>query len=192
MTKYICERERAKYERAYREPRYKMGDARLRDARSDMVFAAEQGCWTHLDVGCGRGEMLDYGKELGMLCSGVEIVPELVARREDVVCGGAAEIVELFGRNTFDLVTCFDVLEHLPIDEETRALQAIRDVAKRCAVVTANNLPSRHGNDVLHINLRPYDEWNQIIRTVFAGWHVEWIKTTASPTWRMSRYNSPI
>ena len=98
-----------------------MGDARLRDARSDMVFAAEQGCWTHLDVGCGRGEMLDYGKELGMLGSGVEIVPELVARREDVVCGGAAEIVELFGRNTFDLVTCFDVLEHLPIDEETRA-----------------------------------------------------------------------
>ena len=190
MTKYICETEQAKYRRAYQLSNYKMGGDRLRDAKNDLIFAAEQGCWTHLDVGCGRGEMLDYGRELGMTSSGVEIVPALAANREDVIIGGASEIVELFGKETFDLVTCFDVLEHLPPGSEVPAIQAIRDVAIRCAVVTANNKPSMNGGDNLHINIKPYDDWDSIIRIIFYGWNVEFIKTTYSPTWRAWRYNS--
>jgi len=190
LTKYICENEQQKYSRAYKLKTYRMGGDRMRHAKNDLVFAAEHGCWTYLDVGCGRGEMLDYGTELGMSASGVDIVPELALRRDDVIIGGASEILELFGRDSFDLVTCFDVLEHLPPGSENDALSAIRDVAARCAIVTANNKPSFNGSDNLHINIKDYTEWNSIIESIFSGWSVQWIKNTYSPTWRMWRYNS--
>lgn len=180
------EDERRKYIEAYKLPNYRMGDQRKNAALSDLNWAIALGCRSLLDVGCGRGEMLDAGKAAGMSVAGTEIVPQLFKHRADVYECDALKVAAHFGPQSFELVTCFDVLEHLPVGDEIEVLRELETVTSRCVVVTANNKPSRNGEDDLHINIRPYDEWDRLIRSVFYRFTVTRINDTYSPTWRAS------
>ena len=77
--------EREKYVHVYDAmgDKYGMGAARMEDAKDDLRWAQARGAQSYLDVGCGRGEMLDFAEGLGYLeASGTEIVPELCERRK--------------------------------------------------------------------------------------------------------------
>ena len=52
-----------KYISAYKYPEYRMGD--LRKASAQGLLMAAPSRESFLDIGCGRGEMLDYAKEKG-------------------------------------------------------------------------------------------------------------------------------
>jgi SAM-dependent methyltransferase len=70
-----------------------------------------------LDVGCAAGFFLSIAKEEGWSCTGVEVSPAMAAfAREryglDVRLGSLLE--QGFSPATFDLVTFWDVIEHLP------------------------------------------------------------------------------
>lgn len=69
-----------------------------------------------LDVGCGYGYFLTLAKEHGWDCSGVEINQELVNylntnKGLQVRCGTLGE--QKFDANSFDVVTMFNLIEHL-------------------------------------------------------------------------------
>lgn len=69
-----------------------------------------------LDIGCGRGDFLNFMRERGWRVQGIEIHPGLVDICESR--GITCQIGELgtlsFPENFFDAITFRDVLEHIP------------------------------------------------------------------------------
>jgi 2-polyprenyl-3-methyl-5-hydroxy-6-metoxy-1,4-benzoquinol methylase len=176
--------EHAKYRRAYAlNPNYRMKRERMADAVNDLRDLPSRGAY--LDVSCGRGEMLAVAAELGFApVQGTEIVPDLI--------GGAvvrAEVHDLpFADRSFDVVTMFDVIEHLISGDDRAACEEMARVASRHILITANNRPSfNKAGDDLHINKRPYEEWDRLFREWFPG-AVIWIKgrrAYVSEAWRV-------
>jgi 2-polyprenyl-3-methyl-5-hydroxy-6-metoxy-1,4-benzoquinol methylase len=84
-----------------------------------------------LDVGCGRGEFLALLKKRGFQVAGLESGNEAVKRgREDFgleITNGTLAGAD-FPENSFDAVTMWHVLEHLPNPRE--ALNAVRKLLK--------------------------------------------------------------
>lgn len=178
-------REFDKYETAYREPGYRMKGGRLADAREILRGLPYRS--GYLDVACGRGEMLRVAETLGFApVRGTEIVPALVDGTRVV----RAEVRALpFADKSFDVATLFDVIEHLIPGDDEAACREMRRVARRFVVVMANNFPSHLPDGrAMHINIRPYAEWDRLFRLWFEGCAVERVpsrhqKRRVSETW---------
>lgn len=176
--------ERDKYDRAYRLPNYRMGAARMTDAVADLEALPCRG--SYLDVGCGRGEMLDHAARMGFdPVRGSEIVPALI----DGVKVVRAEVHALpWPGRSFDVVSMFDVIEHvLPGDDELACRELAR-VSRKHVLLTANNARSASiPGEELHINRRPFDEWDRLFRNWFPG-RVTWLGARTMTTthgWRV-------
>lgn len=70
-----------------------------------------------LDIGCATGEFLNTARQVGWEVYGLEMIAEYAQRARDRfnldVIRGTLESVEL-PDNTYDAITMWDVLEHLP------------------------------------------------------------------------------
>jgi ubiquinone/menaquinone biosynthesis C-methylase UbiE len=178
--------EHAKYDRAYAlNPNYRMKRERMADAARDLAALPIRG--TYLDVACGRGEMLCEATRIGFdVVMGTEIVPDLVDGKR-VVYGEAHALP--FLAKQWNVVTLFDVIEHLVAGDDELACRELARVARDHILITANNRPSfNKAGDDLHINKRPYDEWDRLFRQWFAGAAVTWIKgqrAYVSECWRI-------
>lgn len=180
--------EHAKYDRAYQNNRYGMGHARMLEAVADLVELGTLG--SYLDVGCGRGEMLGHAMVLGFNpVMGLDVVSSLT----DGVRVLQGEVHDLpFIDNFFDVVTMFDVIEHLLPGDDELACRELARVAGRHVLLTANNKPSELvPGEELHINRRTYDDWDRLFREWF-GHKVTRLYSTDqrrrrdfSPTWRV-------
>lgn len=176
--------EHAKYHRAYAlNPKYRMKAQRMADAVNDLRALPCRG--SYLDVSCGRGEMLKEARKLGFkITTGTEIVPELLSASIFY-----SEVHDLrFNANFAEVVTMFDVIEHLIPGDDERACKELARVASRHVLLTANNKPSfNKAGDDLHINKRPYEEWDRLFREWFPG-TVTWIRgrrNYVSEAWRV-------
>lgn len=179
--------EHAKYECVYAtNPKYRMKEQRKADAVRDLAALPCRG--SYLDVSCGRGEMLENAGHLGFqIVHGTEIVPALIDGERIL----RAEVHALpFGDKSFDVVSMFDVIEHLIPGDDQAACREMARVARSHILITANNKPSTNkatGED-LHINKRPYEEWDALFRKWFHGSKVTWIKgprSYVSEAWRI-------
>lgn len=169
--------EREKYRRAYQIERYGMSDKR----RIEALEAVQH--WpagSLLDVGCGRGEFLRDMEKLGFQAFGTETVPAL-CEPGNVTEAWGDELP--FADDLFEYCTAWDVLEHTPPGTEVDMLREMGRVAKRALAFSANNLPSRNGNDNLHINIRAYDEWNRLVERTFPSSVVVYRPQCYSPIW---------
>lgn len=147
--------EKWKYDKAYEIESYKMGVTRKEAAFSWIESLEPPG--VYLDVGCGRGETLDWARERGLFARGTELVSELVDDESIFY----AELENLpFDDNQFDYVSCFDVVEHLIPKNTGQALDELFRVCRGELCITTNDRPSRlpDGTD-LHINKRSRDDW---------------------------------
>lgn len=71
-----------------------------------------------IEVGCGRGVVVDYLRQRGLDCEGVELARvSALPRVADVVRTGT-DAFALSGRERFDTLMLLDVLEHLPEPEQ--------------------------------------------------------------------------
>lgn len=176
--------EHVKYLRAYRNPSYAMGQDRMADAVTDLKALPTRG--NYLDVACGRGEMLRHAERLGFApVFGVEIVPDLIDGNR--VGRGEAHALPCPDK-CFDVVTLFDVIEHLPPGDDELACRELARVARAHVLLTANNHESRNlDGDVLHINIRPYEEWDRLFRAWFPGTvtHITGTRHYHSECWRV-------
>ncbi len=162
---------------------YKMGQRRY-DAAQNNLESCMVDHNSYLDVGCGRGEMLDYGK---MFCRfnpvmGTEVVTELLGPTVRFAPAWDLPFVD----DQFDLVTMYDVIEHLLPQDTLPTLGELQRVASKTIFFTANNRPDQwHGLD-MHINRRPYQEWHQLFLDYFNG-KVTWLpkERNISETWRI-------
>ena len=94
---------------------------------------------TVLDIGCGGGHFLAHMASKGKSVSGIDISGEAVkiasSRCADGdIRQGAIEGIPI--GHVFDLVTAFDVLEHVPEDNVSSAISELARVAKNDVVVS--------------------------------------------------------
>lgn len=176
-----------KYQTAYEKPNYKMKQQRMQDAVNDV--AALKCTESYLDVSCGRREMLHNAVDLGFKrVQGTEAVPEL--------CDGKL-VVHAYGHKLpfhsgeFEVVTMFDVIEHLHPGDDELVFKELLRVASKYVVLTANNKSSKNWKgEQLHINRRPYKEWNKLF-TRWASPHITtWIhgdRHYISEAWRITK-----
>jgi len=186
ITQEMRSAEHKKYERAYSISSYAMGPGRKKDAMIDLKSISIRG--SYLDVGCGRGEMLDFAKSIGFrnVC-GTEIIDGLIDD-ERVVYGEVHKLP--FLDNYFDVVSMFDVIEHLIPGDDEAACKELGRIAKHRIILTANNKNSiaEEGGPELHINRRLYTEWDEKFREWFSPSKVFWLKgqrNWVSEAWRV-------
>ena len=142
----------AKYSTCYRKSSYRMGKRNRQRALKDIQSMPKDS--TYLDVGCGRGETLAMAREHGLVAFGTELVPDL--------CNGVsvvqADITDL-EFDGFDYVSCYDVLEHLPIADVGPALDELFRVAGKALFITTNDRRSCIGDLELHLTRKPQEWW---------------------------------
>jgi len=154
-----------KYIVCYKRDRYAMGANRKHDCERMFDLVSGE---SYLDIGCGRGEMLDYAERKGFRVQGVETVPYL-ADGKRVIRALGHELP--FADKSFDVVSMLDVIEHLLPGDDEAVCRELARVARRFVLLTASNNPS-HCPDTgadLHINKRPYAEWDALFREWFHG-----------------------
>jgi 2-polyprenyl-3-methyl-5-hydroxy-6-metoxy-1,4-benzoquinol methylase len=76
-----------------------------------------------LDLGCGLGWFCKYLKS--KLCFELDVIPFSLSRAGRYACGNALELP--FLKASFDIITCFDVIEHL---EEKDALFMLEEMKR--------------------------------------------------------------
>ncbi|HJK93017.1 MAG TPA: class I SAM-dependent methyltransferase [Polyangiaceae bacterium LLY-WYZ-15_(1-7)] len=76
---------------------------------------APQEVRTVLDVGCGGAEFLDLAAEMGLTARGFDLSEASAEKcRERGLAADAGDFLEYDFRTQFDVITSWDVLEHLP------------------------------------------------------------------------------
>jgi ubiquinone/menaquinone biosynthesis C-methylase UbiE len=172
----------ARYVEHYKSPKYGMGQRRQADVQR-ILQDLRRG--SLLDVSTGRGETLRFAKSLGFSpVQGTEVVPELL--NDEVVFAQAHSLP--FPDNSFDHVTCFDVLEHLVEADIRPALQEMYRVARISVTVSASERPSVFGDVDLHISKRPAPEWHRLIRDCWDKNTKRIGKAGGSPAFQVIKY----
>lgn len=92
-----------------------------------------------LDVGCATGSFLSLAKGRGWECRGVEVSAFAAARAREstgceIFCGKLVDAP--FGDGSFDVITMWDLLEHLPVP--LQGLENARRLLKPSGVLLVN------------------------------------------------------
>lgn len=114
---------------------------------------------TLLDYGCGRGECLDLAAKAGFEVSGTDVDPQCVslAAQHGRTCRlDLNHPLSQFGAKSFDVITCFHVLEH--VDNPKEVLGTLRQMAREYVVVAVPNLRYLHRLFARQINLQGFNE----------------------------------
>ena len=186
----------AKYDWLYAQDKsYRMGETRKAAVKRLLAEPAQECRSTLLDVGCGRGETCEmacdagYEEVIGSDASDIVAYPKVPPEDYSLVCCYAWE--QPFSDRTFDTVTCFDVLEHLPPEFVAATIVDLARVANRRLLLAAAWKPDMRDGVDLHISARPIDEWDQLIRLLLCPtWvvsHRKDVVTGTSETWECLR-----
>lgn len=155
----------AKYKVQYRHPGYRLGDARRAEIVRVLSGLPTKG--SLLDVGTGRGETLKMAARLGFEPRGTEVVAYLLVP-------GVVEYAEAhnlpYADNSFDHVTCFDVLEHLVMDDIRPALLEFARVARHTVTVSAATKSHKINDVELHVSAMPFDAWHELITGTWSAY----------------------
>jgi SAM-dependent methyltransferase len=112
-----------------------------------------------LDYGCGRGECLDYARKAGFAVQGTDIDPECVklsAQYGPSCVLNPADPLSQFGSKSFDVVTCFHVLEH--VENPKQVLGALSRISREYLVLAVPNLHNLGGLRPKPISLATVNE----------------------------------
>jgi SAM-dependent methyltransferase len=110
-----------------------------------------------LDAGCAMGFLVEELRKRGVDASGVDISEYAISEVDDSVaehCSVASLTTPLIGR--YDLITCIEVLEHVPPAETDQA------IANLCAATDRLLLSSTPGDygEPTHLNVQPPEGWS--------------------------------
>lgn len=120
-----------------------------------------------LDVGCAKGFLVKALVELGVDAYGVDPseyafneVPADIKGR--TVIGAAQQLHD--EDNSFDLVTCFDVLEHIPEKDVPQVLSEMLRVSKQWLIIRVVTKELPNDVDANHAIIREKDWWIEKIK----------------------------
>ena len=147
-----------------------------------------------LDAGCGEGETLDrIGSLLPGKVTGIDLNPESVAFTAERIPNGEFSVADItalpFEDDSFDLVLCLEVLEHIP--DPAPALAELARVCRGDIVLSVPSEPwfrlgslargkylSGWGNHPEHVN-----HWNPRSFNDFLAGQVNVVKVQRATPW---------
>lgn len=154
----------ARYERAYQNADYRLGDRRRKHITHHLNRIPKGSL---LDVSTGRGEVIEIAGHLGH-------GPVMGTEAVQYLCNGTTVLHAMahdlpFPGKSFETVTMFDVMEHLLPDDTGMVCRELKRVAHRRVLLTVHNGPHRYRGADLHINRRAsYEAWLAELRQHFA------------------------
>ncbi len=161
------EEEASLYAEMYHDPHYGMPEFR-RDRVKELLILNHRGDQPKslLDVGTGRGETIRLAAQIGYTpVAGTETVDELIKADERIGYGLLPNISAPTGY--YDIVTCFEVIEHLRPDDVIPALEELARLAKQKVIISVCTAPDIRGGVNLHPSYRTEDQW---IETFKVAW----------------------
>ena len=111
---------------------------------------------TLLDAGCAMGMLVESLRARGVDAQGVDISDYAISqvpRELEPFCRVGSITEPLEGR--FDIVTCIEVLEHIPPQDSQLALHALTQVSD---TILFSSTPDAF-EEPSHVNIRPVREW---------------------------------
>lgn len=119
---------------------------------------------TALDIGCAYGYAVDILSSLGYDVYGVDISKYGVKKAKKLFSADflVSDVQKglPFKNSSFDLITCFEVLEHL-----TNPLLAIRDMFALCKGIIVCTTPNRFVEKPIKMAVRDFDRTHVYVRT---------------------------
>jgi 2-polyprenyl-3-methyl-5-hydroxy-6-metoxy-1,4-benzoquinol methylase len=112
---------------------------------------------TVLDAGCAMGFLVEALRKRGVEASGVDVSEYAISQVHESVaehCRVASLTEPLGGR--YDLVTCIEVLEHIPPEQADAAVANLCAASDRLLVSTT---PGDYG-EATHLNVQPPEHWS--------------------------------
>ncbi len=111
---------------------------------------------TVLDVGCAMGFLVEALRERGVEAYGIDVSEYAISQVHESVrpfcrVGSMADPID----GHYDLVTCIEVLEHLPAEQADVSVRNLCNVADR---VLFSSSPDDFGEPT-HLNVQPPEEW---------------------------------
>jgi len=137
---------------------------------------------TVLDVGCGSGYAVLRFLIAGKTVKGIEtskyLVNERLKQLTDLQITGYGSILDIpFNNDTFDLVYCTEVLEHLEEKDIENALSQLVRVSNKYIFCTVSFVPSEFAED-LHLTVKDSEWWD----TQFDKFRIKSIKKNLAKT----------
>lgn len=121
-----------------------------------------------LDAGCGTGNLVWGFRRLGVTAFGVDQseIPIHKASEEIRPCLRVGDILNLnFPGKEFDLVTCCDVLEHIPFPECGRAVDELYRITRKWLLFSICLWTEKNARmDPTHINLHSKKWWGRYFK----------------------------
>lgn len=121
-----------------------------------------------VDVGCGTGNLVWGFRRSGVEARGIELSPDAIRQSAkevrpflqlgDVLDTGLPD-------ESFDLVTCIDVLEHIPPPDSDQAIGELHRIARRHVLLHVCLWSEGNASrDPTHVNLRSRRYWTGKLR----------------------------
>lgn len=134
-----------------------------------MKFLQKGSTLKMLDVGCGEGYYVRDAMNEGINAYGIDISTHAIENalaevKDRITFGSITEIP--FADEEFDVMTAFDVIEHIHPKDTLNVVAEIRRVLKpdgNIIITTPNSNFVGWVSDLTHINLRPPKFWKLIL-----------------------------
>lgn len=110
-----------------------------------------------IDVGCGRGQLVNQLRNQDIKCEGIDFID----LNNGMMVGDITEDINMDNYNTS---ICIDVIEHIEPDKTEALLSNL--MKTNVQIIAIHNGPSV-AHPGLHINIRPFKEWTDILSTLF-------------------------
>ncbi|TSC84062.1 MAG: methyltransferase, cyclopropane fatty acid synthase [Microgenomates group bacterium Gr01-1014_16] len=146
-----------------------------------------------LDIGCGRGELATWAASKGCSVIGIDYssaaikIANKVLLRQPTLIRQRVKFKSMnlnnleFTRETFDVVTCVEVLEHIYPDEQEQLLKQIKVILKPGGYLFIHTAPSKWFLDITYrfwcypIGCSATNIWNFVFNKNY-GNLVQWSK----------------
>ena len=143
-----------------------------------------------LDYGCGRGEMMGLAADAGFEVAGTDTDPkcvELASRFGKSSVLDISDPLSQFGEKSFDVVSCFHVLEH--VDNPKLVLGTLAKIARSYVIIAVPNLRYLHRTfrrsmsceEVNEGHLQSWDHWH-LLNLAERHCGLEWIEWSSDAT----------
>jgi len=115
---------------------------------------------TVLDAGCAKGFLVERLRERGVEASGVDVSEHAISEVHESVRDHCrvGSLTEPFGAR-YDLITCIEVVEHLPAAD---ARVAIDNMAAATDRLLLSSSPADYGEPT-HLNVQPPEHWSALL-----------------------------